>query len=147
VLSLFVRFATPGIWHPPELDIVYYRYSLHQTQQLAAYVHADLQKSTGIRADVAAAKNRESSSIVSNVNVRVTSYLWRTSADQIQDIFGPVITTEKDPQTDDEISQPASYRNYSHRLIEWQPSPHKSFGCLGGFAKTSAEDCNTEQHP
>jgi hypothetical protein len=38
-------------------------------------MHAALQKSTGIRAVVAAAKNRESSSIVSNANVRVTSHV------------------------------------------------------------------------
>jgi hypothetical protein len=41
---------------------------------LAAYVHDALQRSTGIRAGVAAAKYRESSFIVSNVNVRVTNY-------------------------------------------------------------------------
>jgi hypothetical protein len=60
-------------------------------------VHAALQKSTGIRAGVAATKNRESSSIVSNVNVRVTNLRRRMSADQIQDIFGLVTRTERDP--------------------------------------------------
>jgi hypothetical protein len=37
-------------------------------------VHDALQRSTGIRAGVAGAKYRESSFIVSNVNVRVTNY-------------------------------------------------------------------------
>lgn len=70
--GLFVRFAILVIWDLQHLPKVQCHNSLHQTQQVAAEAHAALQKSTGVGAGFAAAKNRESSSIVSNSNVRVT---------------------------------------------------------------------------
>jgi hypothetical protein len=71
-------------------------------------VHDALQKSTGIRAGVAAAKNRESSSIVSNVNVRVTNYAAARRLIKIK-MVSDRLSGRRDPHINDRRNQLPSY--------------------------------------